>query len=98
MTIRRQGDDHVEVSGLVGEHRSFQIDEIAVLPGRVTKTVGSSEGEAVPVSALLDRVDIGPEADHVTVSWAWACPCILLLLALFLGWLGVTRMSRRLLK
>ncbi|MBN1944925.1 MAG: ABC transporter permease [Bradymonadales bacterium] len=32
---------------------------------------------------------------HVTVSWAWVCPLLLVLMALVLGWLGVRRMARR---
>ena len=35
---------------------------------------------------------------HVTVSWAWACPLVLVALAAALGWLGVRRMSARMLK
>ncbi len=35
---------------------------------------------------------------HVTVSWAWACPLVLVVLAATLGWLGVRRMSSRMLK
>ncbi len=36
--------------------------------------------------------------NHVTVSWAWACPIVLVVLASFFGWLGVHRMSGRMLK
>lgn len=35
---------------------------------------------------------------HVTVTWAYLCPVVLVFLAAGLGWLGVTRMSRRMLK
>jgi lipooligosaccharide transport system permease protein len=34
---------------------------------------------------------------HATVGWAWACPIILVLMSTTLGWLGVHRMTRRLL-
>jgi ABC-type polysaccharide/polyol phosphate export permease len=37
----------------------------------------------------------GPE--HVSVSWAWICPIVLLALAAASGWFGVRRMTARLL-
>ena len=68
MTIRRHGDERLEVTGEVREPVAFELDEIAALPGRSTRSFGSSGGDAVPVAALLDRVDLGSGADHVTVS------------------------------
>jgi lipooligosaccharide transport system permease protein len=35
---------------------------------------------------------------HTTVTWAIVCPFVLVVLAAFLGWLGVSRMSGRMLK
>ena len=68
MTIRRQGDDHLDVTGLVREPLAMSVAEIAALPGRAPKAAGSSQGDAVPVSALLAEVDADPGADHATVS------------------------------
>lgn len=53
---------------------------------------------ALPMFHVIESFRIVTSgAAHVSVSWAFACPAVLVLLAAGLGWLGVSRMSRRLL-
>ena len=68
MTIRRQGDHHLEVTGAVRVALAFEVGEIAALDGRVHRVFGATSGDAVAMAALLDLVEPAPGADHVTVS------------------------------
>jgi DMSO/TMAO reductase YedYZ molybdopterin-dependent catalytic subunit len=65
VTIRRRGDEHLEITGVHGEPVRFSPGEIGRLPGL---REGRFPWPALPAAALVDAVDPATGADHVLVE------------------------------
>ena len=65
MTIRRHGDEHLEITGLAG-------DLVRLAPSDLSRFPGVQDGRfpwpALPADSLLDALSPRPGADHVLVE------------------------------